>query len=203
MPEEIVATSLLAKLRRKENYIFTGTSHLKHTPMKSTLSSLRHTTLVSLLLLISFSSLHAQQSKKEKEAAEATAAKDLLLSKSYVFEAQSTVPSGGKIKQLSYGYYMKVTGDTLISYLPYFGQAHAPTYSSDNGGINFTSTKFDYKVEDRKKGGWDIIIVPDDYSDVQKLYLTVFENASATLQVISQSRSPISYSGYVTAPKKK
>ena len=59
------------------------------------------------------------------------------------------------------------------------------------------------KIEELKKGGWEIIIVPDDYKQVQKIFLTVFENASATLQVTSQSRSPISYSGNLVTLKKK
>jgi hypothetical protein len=171
--------------------------------MKSTLLSLRLSVIVSFLMLIAFSASQAQQTKKEKQAAEAAAMKDLILSKSYLFEAQSTTPSGGRLKQLSYGYYVKVMGDTLVSYLPYFGQSHAPTLPSESDGINFTSTLYEYKVEDRKKGGWDIIFIPKDYSDVQKIYLTVFENGNASMQVTSQSRSNISYSGYVTSPKKK
>jgi len=158
-----------------------------------------------LILVTSTSSqlCFAQDSKKEKQAAEAESTKNLISNKQYVFEAQSTTPTGGKLIQLSYGYAVKVSGDTLISNLPYYGRSYTATLPSENNGVNFTSVNFEYKIEERKKGGWDIIMIPEDYSDVQKLFLTVFENGSASLLVISKSKSNISYSGYITAPKQK
>ena len=164
---------------------------------------LRVCTFVILLFLAFHVTAQTQQSKKEKAAAEAAATKNLIDSKNYLFEARSTTPSCVKFKRLSYGYYVKISGDTLISNLPFFGKSTAPTLPSENNGISFTSINFEYKVEQRKKGGWDIIAQPKDYGDIQKMIFTVFENANASLQVISQSRSAISYSGYITAPKQK
>ena len=91
----------------------------------------------------------------------------------------------------------------MISYLPYYGRSYSPTLPTENNGMNFTSTDFEYKIEDRKKGGWDVDIVPTDYTDVQKITLTVFENGNTSAQIISKSKSTINYSGYIVSPDKK
>ena len=167
-----------------------------------TLSSFKATFLIPLVAFV-VTAANAQDSKKDKQAAEAAATKNLLDTKRFVFQAQSTTPTGGKLIQLSFGFYLKVSGDTMISYLPYYGRSYSPTLPTENNGMNFTSTDFEYKIEDRKKGGWDVDIVPTDYTDVQKITLTVFENGNTSAQIISKSKSTINYSGYIVSPDKK
>ena len=70
-------------------------------------------------------------------------------------------------------------------------------YNSNDDGIKFTSTKFDYKIVEKKKGGWTITIVLNDVRRSQKLFLDVFTNGSATLQVTSNSRDAITFQGYI------
>ena len=57
----------------------------------------------------------------------------------------------------------------------------APTNPSD-AGIMFTSTKFDYVITTKKKGGWDILITLKDVRRTSKLRLDIFANGSAYLQ---------------------
>jgi len=70
-------------------------------------------------------------------------------------------------------------------------------YNSTDEGIKFTSTKFDYKITEKKKGGWTITIVLQDVRRTQKLLLDVFTNGSATLQATSNSRDAITFQGYI------
>jgi hypothetical protein len=74
---------------------------------------------------------------------------------------------------------------------------------SSEGGIHFTSTNFEYKVTERKKGGWDIVIKPKDVQAVQEFNFSIFDSGSASLQVNSTNRQPISFNGYVSEKKKK
>jgi hypothetical protein len=69
--------------------------------------------------------------------------------------------------------------------------------------LDFTSTKFEYKVTTLKKGGWEITIVPKDNRDLQKMFMTVSVDGYATLRVTSTNRDPISFDGTIEAPKKK
>jgi hypothetical protein len=65
------------------------------------------------------------------------------------------------------------------------------------GGIKFTSTANSYNVKDRKKGGWDITIVPSDTKDVRQMFLSVSEDGYANLNVISNNRQAIRFDGIV------
>lgn len=140
--------------------------------------------------------VHAQDSKKEKESAKAEAVKKITTAKTFVFHAESLTPMKGGVRHLSPGYTLKVSGDTVIADLPYFGRVYQPSLSSD-GGIKFTSTKFEYSSTDRKKGGWDIVIKPKDASNVQEVSLTVFEDGSSSLRISCSDRQPITYNGFI------
>lgn len=131
---------------------------------------------------------------QEKE----TIIQEKIQQKNYVFRVQSVSPPRGNISQLSLEYDLRVSMDSVISYLPYFGRAYIAPISASEGGIKFTSTSFDYKVALRKKGGWDITIRPKDVSDIRQLFLTVFPNGNASLQVMSNNREPISFNGFIS-----
>jgi Domain of unknown function (DUF4251) len=76
--------------------------------------------------------------------------KIIVENRQFVFHAQTALPSTGGSRQLTSAYDLKVLKDSLISYLPYFGRAYSTTYGATDGGLNFTSTKFDYKASTRK-----------------------------------------------------
>ena len=126
---------------------------------------------------------------------------DLVRSKSFRFVAQSAMPLRGRTIQLTSQYFMKVMPDTIICDLPYYGRAYSAPIDPTEGGINFTSTDFDYDVANRKKGGWDITIKPKDTRDVRQLTLTVSENGYGTLIALSNNRQQISYYGQIEAIK--
>ncbi len=128
----------------------------------------------------------------------------LLQDKRYTFSVQSIQSLRGQVRPefQSQGYYsLRVTPDSVISYLPFFGRAFTPSIGSSENGLEFSSVKFDYTVTDRKKGGWDILIKPKDVSKVQQLSLTIFPNGNASLQVISTARDPMSFQGLVVKTK--
>lgn len=115
----------------------------------------------------------------------------------YVFKAQTAMPSAGRTRQLNTDYDLRISKDSVAAWLPYFGRAYQAPLDPTKGGIQFTSTNFDYSTSPRNDG-WEITIKPKDTRDVQELFLTVFKNGSATLRVSSISRQPISFGGVVT-----
>lgn len=164
--------------------------------MRSLTISLRSVAcLFAFMLLIK--NVHAQDEKKTIEKHEAAAIQSAITNHQFYFLAQYVLPIGGQQKYLTPGYDMRISHDSLSAYLPYFGRAYAAPIDPSDGGINFTSTKFNYKMENRKKGGWNISITPKDARDVRQLYLSVFEDGTATLQVISNNKQTISYTGYI------
>jgi hypothetical protein len=80
----------------------------------------------------------------------------------------------------------------------------APNPGTTEGGIKFTSTNFSYKVNARKKGGWEVIIKPKDHDisswrDVQQMILNISPDGYASLSVLSTNRDPISFQGNIIA----
>jgi hypothetical protein len=142
------------------------------------------------------------QSAKDKKEAKAAAITSIIEARNYVFTAEMMSPMGGMSRNLTSVYDIRVSHDTIISYLPYFGRAYSAPIDPTKNALDFTSTNFDYNVTNRKKGGWDINITFKDQPDNQKFSLAVFENGSATLQVTSNNRQPITITGYVSERKR-
>lgn len=115
----------------------------------------------------------------------------------FIFVAQTASPQRGRLVQLTSQYDLRVTPDSVISALPYYGRAYSAPYGSSDGGIQFTSTKFEYKSVWKKKK-WEITIKPGDFNDVNEMNLTVFPNGNASLRVQSTNRQTISFSGYIS-----
>lgn len=103
----------------------------------------------------------------------------------------------GRTRQLTSEYTLEVVPDTVVAYLPYFGRAYTAPMDPTKGGIQFTSTKFDYKVDSLKKGGWSVKIRPSDVREVQDLNLQISSEGYATLNVTSTQRQPISFTGVI------
>jgi hypothetical protein len=141
------------------------------------------------LTVLSICNLEAQESNS-------ATLKTILQHKNFTFKAQSAWPLQGTVVQLTAGYDMKVMQDSLNTYLPYFGRAFTAGYGRE-GGINFTSSKFEYKLKEKSKGGWEISIKPTDTRDVTELTYSISANGYATLQVISTNRQAISYYGFI------
>lgn len=155
----------------------------------------------SLLFLLSLSCIYVSFS--QDAASKSSEIKNLLASKRFLFEVQSTSPLRGVAKQESYGFFLKVSGDTLICDLPYYGRATMPTMNPGERPLDFTSTNFEYSLKEGKKGSWEISIAPKDQKSVRSMSLTIFENGNASLYVTSNNLDPISYQGSVTAIKRK
>lgn len=146
-----------------------------------------------LLLLFAATALFNTVQAQDKEKA----VKDMLDSRQYIFVAQSVNPLGARFQQLTSEYDVRVLGDSVISFLPYFGRAYSPPADPSRAGIQFTSTNFEYRQQARRRGGWNITILPKDAGDVRQMHLTVSESGNATLQVVSNNRQPISFNGYI------
>lgn len=140
-----------------------------------------------------------------------TAIADMVEEQAYVFKAQSVFPTedarynprlmfptGNNLYHLSSGYDLKLTPDSVVAYLPYFGRSFTAPVNPSEGGIKFISTDFSYKKNIRK-GNYEIEIVPADNREVRNLYLTISPNGYSSLRILMQNKTPISFNGVVEA----
>jgi len=154
------------------------------------------------VLLISITlptQLPAQDEKQDKAAA----VKQLVENKDYQFVAETMLPQRGRVRQLTFGYDVTVSPDTLSANLPFFGRAFTAPIGSADGGIQFTTTDFDYTNTPKDKGGWDILIKPKNAKDVRQILLNITESGYASLRVLNLNRDPISFNGYIKERTKK
>jgi hypothetical protein len=147
-------------------------------------------------------SLGQQDTKKDKKSERASMISSLITSRHFTFDARSVSPAGGATRQLTSYYDVTLKGDTLISYLPYFGRAYSPPINTSDAGINFTSKDFSYESTQRRRGGWNILIKPNDVPNAQQLSFSISENGQASLQVISNNRQTISFQGVIKENRK-
>ena len=149
-----------------------------------------------LIILLSFFGLSghafAQENKPDIQA--------LLQAKNYLFTAQYAQPLSGNQVTLTSTYTLRVSGDSLVCQLPYYGRAYAvENYPNGNGGLMFTSHHFSYSVAPGKRGRYMVSIKMNDLTNVQQMFINVSKNGYASLQVTPTNRQAISYYGNVTA----
>jgi hypothetical protein len=160
------------------------------------MKTLRNILILAIIVITGSASVNAQTSRKEKQAAKEAAVKAMVEAKQYTFTADYVLPQRGGGRQLNSDYDLRVKSDSVIAYLPYFGQAYFDVpYNPTDGGIKFTSTKFDYKVNVKKKGGWEITIKPADVKNTSNLFLYISADGYATLTVNSVNRDVITFHG--------
>ena len=135
----------------------------------------------------------------DDQLTDSLAVKNIIDSQHFVFIPRYVNPMGFRRRELTPGFELSISKDSLISYLPFFGRGYTAPISPADVDFDFTSTNFTYSVKPGK--GWNISIKPKDQMYLQETYLRVFENGSASLNVISINRSSISYDGYITRRK--
>lgn len=116
----------------------------------------------------------------------------------FKFMAEYAYPQSFQPIYLSPRYDVKVTPDTVIAYLPYYGRAYRAPMDSSEGGIKFESTDFNSKVEKgRKDGEWVVTIRTLDTSRPFTLHFQLWNSGTARLDVTDQDRQSISFRGSI------
>lgn len=138
--------------------------------------------------------------------------------KNYVFVATNAMPlnsteinniigkmpggnNGANISLNGSSYDVQVSPDSIMVYLPYYGRSFSAPMGNDDSGFKFKTKDFTYKLTKRKKG-WDIQIATKDVKDNVRMNLSISENGYGSLSVNSNNKQSITYSGYLSEPKK-
>lgn len=128
--------------------------------------------------------------------------KNLVDSQSFIFIPQYISPMGFRKRDLSPGFDISISKDSIKSYLPFWGRGYIAPISPADVDFDFTSTKFTYAVRPDRRG-WIVSVKPTDQSYLRELFFRIFDNASASLTVSSIDRSSITYDGYITRRRSK
>jgi hypothetical protein len=150
-----------------------------------------------------------EKSAKEKKAEEKLAVQQqveaVLNAREFVFTGLDAYPTGYRAVSLTGRQnFVKFHPDLIDSDMPYFGRAgsSAAYASSSDGGLKFQGKPEEYTFSKKKKN-YQIGMVVKEAGDAYHLTLVVQFSGSTTLTINCNSKSPISYNGYISAPVAK
>jgi hypothetical protein len=143
-----------------------------------------------------------KQIKEEQKIEKQKQTEAIVNAKTFVFVAKSALPQGYKTVYLNTGEYtVKFQPDYIVSYLPFYGKAYSGVgYGGDNG-MKFEGKPEEFNVTKTKKN-FQLKAVVKGENDIYTLSISVSFEGSASLTVTSNNRSPISYSGDISAGEK-
>lgn len=129
-------------------------------------------------------------------------ADSLLQARRFVFIPQSINPIGGRTRQVTPDFFLRISPDTVQSYLPYVGRAFTAPIGNNRGPMDFTLTDFSYSATGAGNDRQEISISPRGQTDIRELILSVSPNGYATLIAVSNNRQQISYNGFIQAQRR-
>ena len=149
--------------------------------------------LLFTIALAACSSLTSAE-KAERDEKTAQAVEKVLAERRYKVEISMMNPRRGGTVNVSPDFSLEVKGDTLVSYLPYFGRAYSVPYGGGKG-LNFTAPISEYYSAKGRKGATLITMKAANEEDVYSFRLEIFTNGSTSIDLTARERESISYSG--------
>ena len=134
------------------------------------------------------------QKEKEENIYQIT---KILKANQFKFIAQQALPMRMTPVQLTSEYTLTVTPDSINCFLPYFGVATQAPYGGTNNAIEFITTDFSYNKKSNTDGSYEITIIPKKTDKATKLYLNISPSGYANVNVSSNYRDPINFTGVV------
>jgi len=158
-------------------------------------------TVMMMVLTLGFvSSCASSKSNAVSKSERAQAVKKQIEDRQYTIEVNRALPMGGRARELTPTYALSIKGDTINSYLPYFGVAYSVPYGGGQGLI-FEAPITDYTVIFDAKGTANITVRTRSKEDNFVYQIKIFENGSTTIHVTPTNRQAITYHGNFTLKK--
>ena len=162
--------------------------------------------LVSILNVFFFSGVLAQtpQSRSERRAERQEnriqEVQTMLENKSFVFSPTHAMPLGGGSIHLSHTFEAEIRGDSIFSYLPFFGVAYRAEYGGRDIPFSFSLPLEKYNMTKDDKG-YQINLEVKNKMDYISYMFHISELGYATLSITSTNRQAISFYGRVEKPE--
>jgi len=150
-------------------------------------------TTLCMILTISAFGQNKQPSKAEIKAAKVEKS---IRSGQYEITVNQVNPMSGRVRHLTPDYSIRISGDSSYVYLPYFGRAYSAPYGGD-GGIKAATVMDNYKVDYKEGKSCSISFSAKGAGDTYRFSISVWTSGNTSINVISNNRQAISYSGYL------
>jgi len=154
--------------------------------------------LITALNMIFAVFVFGQDKQPTKSEIKAEKVEKSIKSGRYEITVNQVNPMTGRVRHLTSDYSVRISGDSCYVYLPYFGRAYSLPYGGD-GGIKVTNVMENYKMNKEGKS-YTISFSAKGNDDTFRFSVSVWINGSTEINVTSNNRQTISYSGYLTLP---
>lgn len=153
-----------------------------------------------VIIFLSFFLMRCSSTKKAVSLNE-NDVKNIIDSSQFTFVAERMNPLRGASRILTSYYDVEVKKDSLSSFLPFFGRSFQAPMDPSKSPLEFHSYNFTYKVQQKNNDQWQVFINPNDRQEIQQLLFTIFNNGTATLNLVSTNRDAISFYGHIVRNK--
>ncbi|MDR0796187.1 MAG: DUF4251 domain-containing protein [Tannerella sp.] len=148
-----------------------------------------------LLMIIFLSGCVASKgAAMEEKAAKEAALREAIDNRTFIVSVNKALPMGGSSRNLTSPYTLEINGEKVKSHLPYFGRAYTVPYGGGDGLI-FDSDITDYQMSFDRRGKALIEFKTKSKEDQFVYRIHIFPNGTASIDVNSVNRQPISFSG--------
>ena len=111
-------------------------------------------------------------------------------------DVDRAVPMAGRSVNLTSPYSLEIHGDSILSYLPYFGRAYSAPYGGGEG-LTFKEVATEKEQTSEKKGSSEIKFRVKTKEDVYMFRVEVYPNGSVTINVTPVNKQAITFYGDV------
>jgi hypothetical protein len=139
---------------------------------------------------------------KEEKAAREAAIRGAVEKHEYIIDVNRMTPMKSGSKTLTSAYSITIKGDTIVSYLPYFGEAYSIPYGGGKG-LNFKAKITGYNQMFDSKGKAIIKVDTRNEEDQYHYFIEIFPDGLTSINVRSNKRQSISFHGTASEIKEK
>lgn len=154
--------------------------------------------LVLIIAIVSLISCTSVKNGSEKVSAEQKALQihDSVEARTLKVTFNYVTPMRMPPHYLTTSYSIRLKGDTIDSYLPYFGRAYTSNpATNDRSPLSFKGTVQDLTTSKGRKGEYKLGITTRNDNEQIKFLLTIYPNGQAYLNVSSYNRETIDFNG--------
>ena len=142
--------------------------------------------IVALCLMASCKSLETNIAPERLQAAAD--------GRNFAIDITDMYPMRGPGKYVGSDFFLRVSGDSVSSYLPYFGRAYRVSYDGSNP-LDFDGPMLTYATGEGKRGASLVEFSARSEHEILVYRVAIYTNGEADIDVSSNNRDFISYKG--------
>ena len=168
---------------------------------------LLYNSLIGVVLLCLMAVPVSAQSRKAERAARRDSlenvVREIVESGTFTIEIDHSNPMQGASRNLFPSYKMKIDGDKVTTYLPYFGRSYTAPADPRNLAVELTDYQTNIKQKTNNKKGYTFTFdATTTGNETYNFTVTISAGGSSGISLISSNRQGITYSGKLITTNK-